>query len=366
MSDYLDTSFGADTRYFSPSSFGLVRKNLSFNGTKFNLNGVQGKAVYSSLSNLNQDKLESFSNIVKKNLNLNNQSEIKTSLDLAKNYEFNNEVSFKDKVSGNTINLKLTGENLERLKTYFGSQNFDKDKNGKITISGDAENFVSGWFGDIAYKRNYVGADSDKNGFLNDSEKGDALAGYSTEGNFAVGKGSNISSVDIQGISSYLAYNKHYDTNLPNTIEKALNATLKADVNMDGYLTLGELHSKEEIINLTQKNIEGKSRGLTDMMSGLEKLIEEMKKEQSDELKKRLDIDYEKLLNAENYASSDEYFNAPEKEFQSIQSISVSLKVSEELVIKNLDNANFTDDMHTLIKELKHSSQMSLSLDISA
>ena len=362
MSDYLDTSFGADTRYFSPSSFGLVRKNLSFNGTKFNLNGVQGKAVYSSLSNLNQDKLESFSNIVKKNLNLNNQSEIKTSLDLAKNYEFNNEVSFKDKVSGNTINLKLTGENLERLKTYFGSQNFDKDKNGQITLKGEAENFVSGWFGDIAYKRNYVGADSDKNGFLNESEKGDTLAGYSTLNSYKTDEknGSNVALVQIEGVSSYLPYSRHYDAPLQNTIEKALNATLKADTNMDGYLNLGELQSKEQIIKYAKKTIEGETPSQTN--DGEVDLLEEQMKR----LKKWLEEQLKKQLELGGYASSDEYFNALEKEFENIQSISISFKVSEELVIKNLDNANFTDDMHALINELKRSSQMSLSLDISA
>ncbi|TQR61625.1 hypothetical protein [Campylobacter troglodytis] len=365
MSSYLDTSVGADTRYFSHSSFGLVRKNLTFNGTKFNLNGMQSKTVYSSLSNLNQDKLESFSNIVKKNLNLNSQSEIKTSSDLEKHYEFANEVSFKDKVSGNRINLRLSTENLERLKTYFGSQNFDKDKNGQITLKGEAENFVSGWFGDIAYKRNYVGADTDKNGFLNDSEKGDTLTGYSTEGNFAVGKGFNISFVYMQGISSYLAYNKHYDTTLPNTIEKVLNSTLKADANMDGYLTLGELQSKEEIIALTQKNIEGKSRGLPDMIKSLEELLERMSKENKETVKE-LDIDYEKILNAKNYASVDEYFRSLEKEIQGIQSISISLKVSEELVINNLDNASFTKDLNALIAEIKEQATNALKVDISA
>ncbi len=47
------------------------------------------------------------------------------------------------------------------LTMYFGSQNLSV-KDGKILLSGEAEKFVSGWFGDIAYKRNYIGADSDK------------------------------------------------------------------------------------------------------------------------------------------------------------------------------------------------------------
>ena len=349
-------------RVFANTDFGYSPRNLTFNGTKFNFNGVQGKAVYSSLSNLNQDKLESFSKIVKKNLNLNNQSEIKTSSNLSKNYEFNNEVSFKDKVSGNTINLRLTDENLAKLKTYFGSQNFDKDKNGQITLKGEAENFVSGWFGDIAYKRNYVGADTDKKGFLKDSEKGDTLAGYSTLNSYKTDEknGSNVALVQIEGVSSYLPYSRHYDAPLQNTIEKALNATLKADTNMDGYLNLGELQSKEEIIKYAKKTIEGETPSQTN--DGEVDLLEEQMKR----LKKWLEEQLKKQLEAGDYASSDEYFNALEKEFENIQSISISFKISEELVIKNLDNANFTKDLNALINEIKKQAKDSLTLDISA
>ena len=239
----VSNEIGADTRYFSPYSFGLVRRNLTFNGTNFNLNGIQNKAVFSSLNNLSNENLQTFSKIVSKNLDLN---EIKTSSNLSKNYEFSNEISFKDKVSGNTINLKLSDENLEKLKITFGSKDIDKGENGQITLKGNAQNFVSGWFGDIAYKRNYVGADTDKNGFLSDIEKSTTLAGYGTENTFRIGNGSNVDSVDMQGISSYLPYNKHYDAPIQNTIEKELNATLKADTNMDGYLIWANCKAKSK------------------------------------------------------------------------------------------------------------------------
>ena len=362
--NYLDNSVGADTRYFSPSSFGIVKRNLTFNGTQFRLNGVQNRAVFSSLSNMSQDNLQNFAQIINKNLDTN---EIKTSSNLAKNYEFSNEISFTDKISTNTINLRLSDENLSRLKTHFGSQNFDKDKSGKITLKGEAADFVSGWFGDIAYKRNYVGADSDKNGFLNDSEKGETLAGYSVEATFQRGKSSNVSSVDMQGLSSYLSYNKHYDSPLANTIEKALNESLKADINMDGYLNLGELQSKEQIADLTKKNVENKTLGLADVFETFEQFLQKMSREDKETLKKRLDIENEKQLNAENYATSEDLFNALESELKELtKSLSVSFKVSEELVIKNLDNPNFTNDMRSLISEISASAAKSVQIDISA
>lgn len=106
-------------RIFANADFGLVRPMLSFENTKFNLNGIQNKAVFSSLNNLSTDNLKQFSSIINKKLDLN---DIKTNSNLSKNTEFNNEVSFIDKISGNTINLRLSDENLQRLKITFGSK----------------------------------------------------------------------------------------------------------------------------------------------------------------------------------------------------------------------------------------------------
>ena len=350
-------------RIFANADFGYSPRNLTFNGTQFRLNGVQNRAVFSSLSNMSQDNLQNFAKIINKNLDTNN---IKTSSNLAKNYEFSNEISFTDKISTNTINLRISDENLSRLKTHFGSQNFDKDKSGKITLKGEAADFVSGWFGDIAYKRNYAGADSDKNGFLNDSEKGETLAGYATNTTKKV-EGANVTDVDFNGVSSYLPYSKHYDAPLANTIEKALNETLKADINMDGYLNLGELQSKEQIIKYAKKSIQTDSLDEPRVFVSLEELLQKMTQESKELIKKRLDIENEKQRNAENYATSEDLFNALESELKELtKSLSVSFKVSEELVIKNLDNPNFTNDMHSLISEISASAKNSVQIDISA
>ena len=353
-------------RIFANADFGYSPRNLTFNGTQFRLNGVQNRAVFSSLSNMSQDNLQNFAKIINKNLDTNN---IKTSSNLAKNYEFSNEISFTDKISTNTINLRLSDENLSRLKTHFGSQNFDKDKSGKITLKGEAADFVSGWFGDIAYKRNYAGADSDKNGFLNDSEKGETLAGYGALVSYKTDEkdGSNVVLVQMDGVSSYLPYSKHYDSPLANTIEKALNESLKADINMDGYLNLGELQSKEQIIKYAKKSIQTDPLDEPRVFVSLEELLQKMTQESKELIKKRLDIENEKQLNAENYATSEDLFKSLESELKELtKSLSVSFKVSEELVIKNLDNPNFAKDMHSLISEISASAKNSVQIDISA
>lgn len=339
-------------RIFANADFGYSPRNLTFNGTQFRLNGVQNRAVFSSLSNMSQDNLQNFAKIVNKNLDTNN---IKTSSNLAKNYEFNNEISFTDKISTNTINLRLSDENLSRLKTHFGSQNFDKDKSGKITLKGEAADFVSGWFGDIAYKRNYAGADSDKNGFLNDSEKGETLAGYGALVSYKTDEkdGSNVVLVQMDGVSSYLPYSKHYDSPLANTIEKALNESLKADINMDGYLNLIELQSKEQIIKSAKKTIEGETPTQTGE-GGVDLLEELMKK-----LKKRL----EELSKRLNLGDIDELAKSLDKD---LQSLAVSLKVSKETLVENLDNADFASNLRSLIDEIKQNAKKSVQIDISA
>ena len=334
-------------RIFANADFGLTRALMSFHNTKFELNGIQNRAVFSSLSNMSQDNLQNFAKIVNKNLDTNN---IKTSSNLAKNYEFSNEISFTDKISTNTINLRLSDENLSRLKTHFGSQNFDKDKSGKITLKGEAADFVSGWFGDIAYKRNYAGADSDKNGFLNDSEKGETLAGYGALVSYKTDEkdGSNVVLVQMDGVSSYLPYSKHYDAPLANTIEKALNETLKADINMDGYLNLGELQSKEQIIKSAKKTIEGEAPTQMIDNGGDTKSTQE----QMDKLKKRLKL-----------GDIDKFIQKLDKE---LQGLALSLKMSKETLINNLDNPNFANDIHLLINEIKQSAKKSVQINISA
>lgn len=346
-------------RIFSNTDFGLVKANFTFNGTKFDFNGAQSKDIFSSLGNLNQDSLTQFGKIVKKNLEVD---AIKVRSNLSKTYEYNNEVSFKDLISNNTINIKLSDENLEKLKLTFGTENFSKNANGEIIISGEAEKFVSGWFGDIAYKRGYALADSDKNGLLDDKEKTNTLAGYGTNNSYKIGYANDIALVSIDSVSSYLPYNKHYDAPLQNSIEKELNKTLKADVNMDGYLSLGELHSKQEIINLTKKNIEGKNRPTPDVFVDIHKLLEQMKKEDIERLKKWLEAQLERQLEAERFVSAEEYFSAMEKE---MKNLSISLKVSQEVLIKNIDNANFKDDVSSIISEIKQNTQTSLKLDLS-
>ncbi len=61
-------------------------------------------------------------------------------------------VLFDDPKTKQRVALSLDEANLKKLKGAFGSEDFYERKDGTIRLNGKAESFVSGWFGDIAYK----------------------------------------------------------------------------------------------------------------------------------------------------------------------------------------------------------------------
>ncbi len=79
-------------------------------------------------------------------------------------------VLFDDMMSGTRVALDLTNDNIKRLQAKFDPKDFAKRTDGIIRLSGKAEAFVSGWFGDIAYRQNYLGADKDNNGKIDTLE----------------------------------------------------------------------------------------------------------------------------------------------------------------------------------------------------
>ena len=83
---------------------------------------------------------------------------------------FKNQVYFKDNTSGEYIKIGLSDENLAKLKSVFDIKDFFNRDDGSTILNGKAESFVGGWFGDIAYKRGYLEADSNSDGFMNSIE----------------------------------------------------------------------------------------------------------------------------------------------------------------------------------------------------
>ena len=131
---------------------------ITFNNTQFiNIDKLRSSIVYTA----------SKDNISKNTY----QTPIKVSNDSSSSPNLTNQISFTDKISRQNIALKISDENLNKLQSKFISNDFSKDENGNLVLQGEAGDFVSGWFGDIAYQRGYLNADYNQDGFLNENEK---------------------------------------------------------------------------------------------------------------------------------------------------------------------------------------------------
>lgn len=144
-------------------------------------------------------------------------------------------VMFNDPTSGNRVQLQLTDENLKRLEEKFGSQDFYKREDGTIRLSGKAEAFVSGWFADVAYRQNYVGADADKDGVISRSEIGNVRSAIMGAASYANG------TITLEGergyASSQMVDYDYIESAGFTTLTDRLNYTLKNDENLDGMLS---------------------------------------------------------------------------------------------------------------------------------
>lgn len=161
-------------------------------------------------------------------------------------------VVFGDPMNGNLIRLNLSNENIDKLKKHFGGgeDNFYERKDGTIRLNGDVEAHVSGWFGDIAYKREFLKADTDGDGKLNSEEYKNTKNEFTGQGE-AHGTGKNIISIKEQITEQYVSVGtnvaglvKYHQTGKQSaSIEEELNKTLKGDSNRDGNLNLKEAYS---------------------------------------------------------------------------------------------------------------------------
>ena len=165
---------------------------------------------------------------------------------------FKNQVYFKDNTSGEYIKIGLSDENLAKLKSVFDIKDFFNRDDGSTILNGKAESFVGGWFGDIAYKRGYLEADSNSDGFMSSIELMDTYSGFMSEGVYSM----TIKAQVATNVETYIKFDKNFTQKhstmvkenkfTSDTIEKELNRTLNSDKNSDGKLSYGELINKKE------------------------------------------------------------------------------------------------------------------------
>ena len=165
---------------------------------------------------------------------------------------FKNQVYFKDETSGEFIKIGLSDENLAKLQRVFGKQDFFTKSDGSQILSGKAESFVAGWFGDIAYKRGYASSDANGDGYLSQDELANTNSGFTAHGMYYIG----LKVAVTDSTETYMKYSSDFQAKhktmssagkyASDSIEKELNKTIQNDKNSDGSLTYGELMDKSE------------------------------------------------------------------------------------------------------------------------
>ena len=230
-----------------------------FKRFEFNLNAKPKILTQSQNSSANSHKIE-------------RQSNNEASASEKKEYEkvFNARISdevrraeagmttiyFRDPITRKLTRSALSGESLSALGREFGSDNLKKRADGSYILSGKAENFVAGWYADIAYTRGYLKADKNADGFFSESELKNVRSGFiaQTLENTDTGEISNLSFVE-----SYIKLDGDFTTPFnenkafketatslqgdfgSKTIGIELDKMIKKDKNLDGKLTYNEM-----------------------------------------------------------------------------------------------------------------------------
>ena len=170
------------------------------------------------------------------------------------------QVMFNDPKSGARVSLSLSQENFAKLQANFGASDFYQRQDGVVRLNGNAEAFVGGWFGDVAYRQNYLAADSDKNGRISGTETRNLKNSLFSTGQFMPDGSAPATELAISG---YASFDARFDSNKPMTIEDALNVMIQKDKNLDGKLErLGEYETESEAIANVQARIQSTIAGM--------------------------------------------------------------------------------------------------------
>lgn len=200
---------------------------------------------------------------------LKNQSS--TFLELLKQPEKSEDISYKttitdansitttfvDPTNGKMVAVSLNNEVVSKLEEYFGKSDVYKSDDGTITLDNKAESYVSAWFADIAYKREFISADANNDGKLSQEEYNQTKNTFSADVKVTVTKADNIK-VDVEESvgTSYInpkeddKYTSLYrSSHRAKSLDDELNMTLSIDKNFDSKIDLAEAYSTNENVS---------------------------------------------------------------------------------------------------------------------
>jgi len=159
---------------------------------------------------------------------------------------------FIDPVTKKYVIASLENETLDKLRVNFGTDDIIQKEDGTIRLTGDAEAFVSGWFADIAYKREFLTADENGDGQLTEDEYFNTKNNIHVEGLAVIEESGEVEKLLAVGEKVIQSYVKVPDGNgykqyeMANSLDNELNTTLQVDTNFDGKMSLEEAYSTKE------------------------------------------------------------------------------------------------------------------------
>ncbi len=239
-----------------------VSFNVDFKNNLANLRYDDRRVVNSSVftkvnflaEQKSQDELKALSQNIDK---LSKQNNIKTS----QSSEFAQKIYFKDQISGQFMSLGMSDENINKLKTHFGYDDFYENKDGSLILTGNAEAYVGGWFADIAYKRGFLEADNNKDGYLDDNELDKTKSLYFDYGDYKFGKPRQVTDFISKGMVRYreLKYGDNRNERFAkHSIEEELDRTLQKDSNNDGLLSFSEAMNRQQRLAYLKESLSNK------------------------------------------------------------------------------------------------------------
>ena len=159
---------------------------------------------------------------------------------------------FIDPVNGGNISVSLENSTLEKLQNRFGVNSVVKNEAGDVELNDKAQDFVSGWFADIAYAREFLKADINNDGVLSEEEYGNTR--NDTNISLKVRFDEDTFLAEEKAIENYSKrtdweYVSYRNGKNEGSIDEELNYTLNLDKNFDGNITLQEAYDGESSVN---------------------------------------------------------------------------------------------------------------------
>lgn len=174
-------------------------------------------------------------------------------------YQTNNQLSqtssktsFIDPVNGGKVSVSLENSTLEKLQNRFGVNSVVKNEAGDVELNDKAQDFVAGWFADIAYAREFLKADINNDGVLSEEEYGNTR--NDTNISLKVRFDEDTFLAEEKAIENYSKrtdweYVSYRNGKNEGSIDEELNYTLNLDKNFDGNITLQEAYDGESSVN---------------------------------------------------------------------------------------------------------------------